>query len=273
MGSKRRNRDLDIALGVTQLVALVFLSALFIPGIRQFFLNFMVIIGGIFLLTVAVAVIIAIVRRHHATVDERSLIFPKPDKLEVDSDISKSDSVNSTVNLVDQLRSIDWFQFEGIVALTYKKLGYSVNLRGGANPDGGIDLVIEKEGRQKAVQCKHWKTWNVGVKTVREFLGALTDAKISSGIFVTLGEYTNEAKLLANKHQIETLNESQLAKMLESVDAKSDPEILALLNDKRKRCPKCEQEMVLKTARKGLSSGKQFWGCSAFPKCRFTMPA
>jgi len=187
------------------------------------------------------------------------------------SNKSESDSIQPPVDLIQQLRSIDWFQFEKIVALTYKKLGYSVNQRGGANPDGGIDLVIEKTGHQQAVQCKQWKTWNVGVKAVREFLGALTDSGIKHGTFVTLGGYTAEAKLLADKHGIEILNETELAKMMESVDAKYDPEVLALLNDKQKYCPKCEHEMILRTAKKGLGLGNKFWGCSAYPKCRFTM--
>ncbi|MBE0545435.1 MAG: topoisomerase DNA-binding C4 zinc finger domain-containing protein [Verrucomicrobia bacterium] len=30
--------------------------------------------------------------------------------------------------------------------------------------------------------------------------------------------------------------------------------------------------MVLRIAGKGAGAGKQFWGCSAYPKCRFTMP-
>jgi len=65
--------------------------------------------------------------------------------------------------------------------------------RGGANPDGGIDLVIERAGETVAVQCKQWKTWNVGVKAVREFFGALTDAGIQKGIFITLRRYTGDA--------------------------------------------------------------------------------
>ncbi|MGN0666312.1 MAG: NERD domain-containing protein [Huintestinicola sp.] len=35
-------------------------------------------------------------------------------------------------------------------------------------------------------------------------------------------------------------------------------------------CPRCGAKLVLRTARKGENSGNQFWGCSAFPKCRFT---
>src|ERR1043166_55627 len=73
-------------------------------------------------------------------------------------------------SLIERLRTIDWFQFEKVVAATYRKLGYSVMRRGGANPDGGIDLIIDKNGEQMAVQCKHWKTRDVGVRPVREFL-------------------------------------------------------------------------------------------------------
>ena len=177
----------------------------------------------------------------------------------------------TNVELVEQLRTIDWFQFEKLVALACRKLGYTVARRGGANPDGGIDLVIEKDGQRSAVQCKQWKNRQVGVKAVREFLGALTDAGIQKGIFITLCGYTGEAKQLAEKHGIEIINESGLAQMLESTDARLDPVMLAILHDKRKFCPKCESEMVLRTATKGLGAGKQFWGCSTYPKCRFTM--
>ncbi|HCL91749.1 MAG TPA: restriction endonuclease [Verrucomicrobiota bacterium] len=179
----------------------------------------------------------------------------------------------TTAQLLESVRSLDWFQFEKLVAFAYRKLGYTVSRRGGANPDGGIDLLLEKDGQRSAVQCKQWKSWNVGVKPVREFLGALTDAGIQHGILITLCGYTDEAKQLADKHGIEMVNETGLAHMLQSTAAASDPEVLALLRDTRKFCPKCENEMVLRTATKGLGAGKQFWGCSAYPRCRFTMPA
>lgn len=36
-------------------------------------------------------------------------------------------------------------------------------------------------------------------------------------------------------------------------------------------CPKCKNQMILRTTKKGNNIGNQFWGCSRFPKCRFTM--
>jgi restriction system protein len=178
----------------------------------------------------------------------------------------------TTAELLERLRAIDWFQFEKLVGLIYRKLGYIVTRRGGANPDGGIDLVIEKDGQRTAVQCKQWKTWNVGVKAVREFLGALTDAGIQKGIFITLRGSTGDANQLAEKHGIEIVNENGLAKMLEATGARFDAETLATLCDTRKFCPRCENEMVLRTAGKGSNAGSRFWGCSSYPKCRYTIP-
>lgn len=34
-------------------------------------------------------------------------------------------------------------------------------------------------------------------------------------------------------------------------------------------CPKCGSKLVLRTAKKGTNEGNQFYGCSAFPKCRY----
>lgn len=73
-----------------------------------------------------------------------------------------TDTPNSSGDLIEQLRTIDWFQFEKVVDLAYRKQGYTVSRRGGANPDGGIDLVISKDGKTYAVQCKQWKTWKSG---------------------------------------------------------------------------------------------------------------
>ena len=35
-----------------------------------------------------------------------------------------------------------------------------------------------------------------------------------------------------------------------------------------KLCPKCGSAMVLRTSKKDPNAGNEFWGCSAFPKCR-----
>jgi hypothetical protein len=37
-------------------------------------------------------------------------------------------------------------------------------------------------------------------------------------------------------------------------------------------CPKCSSPMVRRRAKSGANAGKEFWGCSAFPKCRSIIP-
>jgi four helix bundle suffix protein len=38
-------------------------------------------------------------------------------------------------------------------------------------------------------------------------------------------------------------------------------------------CPKCGKTMLQRRARKGSKSGQAFWGCSAYPDCKGTLPA
>jgi HJR/Mrr/RecB family endonuclease len=168
----------------------------------------------------------------------------------------------------EKLRKIDWFQFEKLIELIYQRRGFKVKRLGGANADGGVDLVVELPAERFVVQCKHWRMWKVGVRDIREFLGTLTDSQIPNGIFITLRGYTREAKQLADRHGIKILNESDIIQMLEKSGLIYSQEISRLLSDERKLCPKCENEMVLRTNR---LKGNKFWSCSNFPRCRSSL--
>ncbi|SHF93348.1 Topoisomerase DNA binding C4 zinc finger [Microbulbifer donghaiensis] len=37
-------------------------------------------------------------------------------------------------------------------------------------------------------------------------------------------------------------------------------------------CPKCGNQMIKRTSKRGSKAGKQFWGCSAFPQCKTIQP-
>ncbi len=67
--------------------------------------------------------------------------------------------------------------------------------------------------------------------------------------------------LVAEEQQDEHLNKTKTCAaemVLENPEKES--------NDERK-CPRCGALLILRTSRKGENAGKQFWGCSAFPKC------
>jgi predicted RNA-binding Zn-ribbon protein involved in translation (DUF1610 family) len=38
-------------------------------------------------------------------------------------------------------------------------------------------------------------------------------------------------------------------------------------------CPKCSSELIIRTVKSGEKAGNQFYGCSHYPKCRYTKPA
>ena len=62
-------------------------------------------------------------------------------------------------------------------------------------------------------------------------------------------------------------------KLIEDTGARSDHERLAILRDTQKFCPKCEREMVLRTASKGVGAGSSLCGDarrirSASSRCR-----
>lgn len=43
---------------------------------------------------------------------------------------------------------------------------------------------------------------------------------------------------------------------------------LVALKEASKHCPHCGSKMLVRKAKHGENKGKQFWGCSTFPKCR-----
>ena len=217
--ARRRRRNDDLVGPIAQLAGLAVLAAMFIPGVCQMLFSIGIIALAFWGIVVVGIAVFGICRLATPERNMRGMtrnVFAPPFRVpdqksdDYESEPERPSESLSTSGLVEQLRSIDWFQFEKLLGHIYQKQGYSVTRRGGANPDGGIDLIIQKDGRCAAVQCKQWKAWNVGIKTVREFFGALTDAGIQKGKLITLRGYTGEARQLAEKHGIEIVNETRL---------------------------------------------------------------
>src|SRR5690606_28337642 len=39
---------------------------------------------------------------------------------------------------------------------------------------------------------------------------------------------------------------------------------------REQRCPRCGEPLVVRTASRGERAGQRFWGCSSYPKCKYT---
>ena len=70
-------------------------------------------------------------------------------------------------NAAGVLEGMTWQDFELLVGEAFRLQGFAVEERGGAAADGGVDLVLRRDGRRHFVQCKQWKALQVGVPVVR----------------------------------------------------------------------------------------------------------
>jgi hypothetical protein len=52
--------------------------------------------------------------------------------------------------------------------------------------------------------------------------------------------------------------------------ASDDGAVFAWPSRAMNACPKCGASLVFRTVRKGANAGGEFFGCSGFPKCRYT---
>jgi len=164
-----------------------------------------------------------------------------------------------------QLDAIDWFQFEKTIGRLMELEGWTVEMRGGAQDDGGVDLIATRGAETQLVQCKLWKRWDLNLRTVRELVGARESAEFNnrnaSAWIYTLSEPTDRAVKFAAENLVSIVTRREFERRIDTHHLASFPELQNPLN---KSCPKCGSPMV--------NRGK-FWGCSNYgrTRCRGTI--
>lgn len=171
---------------------------------------------------------------------------------------------------------ISWREFEMLVGEVFRKKGFMVSELGGNGPDGGVDLILRKDGEKYLVQCKHWRSMKVGVTVVREFFGVMAAQGAVGGFIVTSGTYTSEAQDFAAGRNIQLIAGEQLNVWI-CAAAGSKPFLIEPVTPVSTgvktppACPVCRSPMVLRTAKRGPNIGRDFFGCSRFPSCKGTV--
>jgi restriction system protein len=170
------------------------------------------------------------------------------------------------------LKQLEWRRFEELGAAYYEALGFSTSISESGTP-GGVDIVLRPQGSERATsiaRCKAWDAYRVGVKSVRELRGAMTAAKITAGVLLTSGRFTQEAVNLAKQEGIQTIDGAAL---LDKMAALPPEKALALLKFATQgdfltpTCPHCSIKMI---SRKSTKEGRKFWGCRNYPACKHT---
>lgn len=109
------------------------------------------------------------------------------------------------------------------------------------------------------------------VETVMEFFAETKeggmDAETISLLYEKLYPFTQVDGVIKEQHIQNVQVFESGAEQRRNESAKINKQIL---NDGAGSiCPKCGSKMTLRTAQKGQYVGKQFWGCTNYPKCRY----
>jgi restriction system protein len=201
-----------------------------------------------------------------------ALLFLFPVPLSLLNAAKRRRLLNSQIGL-STIRALHWSEFELMVGEAFRRQGYAVEERGGSAPDGGIDLLLHKDGEKTIVQCKHWKKQQIGVSVVRELLGVMVESHADRGILVSSSRFTFEAQEFSRGKQIDVMDGEALYRLLpfSSDTDKVEPAMHKAESSIRgDLCSLCGSEMVKRVAMKGRDVGKAFWGCSKYPKCTET---
>lgn len=100
-------------------------------------------------------------------------------------------------------KRLDGRQFERELASLYRKRGYEVRSVGGPG-DGGVDVILQREGRTILVQCKAHRKY-ISPGAVRELYGTLVHYRASEAWLVASRGFHRGAKEFAKGKPIRLL--------------------------------------------------------------------
>ncbi len=197
-------------------------------------------------------------------------------------------------------------QFENAVAALFRELGYQVKQTPYSN-DRGKDAIALKNGRKFLIECKRYDAANaIGRRELQIFVAAMKEENADGGFYINTGRFASTAAEYAKQNQIELYDRTRLPALvnlaypvnanLSSVatmclecgavahlpvevepasgvcanghPVKNDITTVVILGSSfapESMCERCGSEMRLVNARY-----RKFWGCSRYPKCRFT---
>lgn len=194
-----------------------------------------------------------------AAIPELSQIYIK--KKEDEKRFNQGKEWHEDKNLIYRLRGMKPSEFEDYIAVLYSHLGYKTEKVGRAY-DGGIDVIASKDNIQHYIQCKKFISSQVKVSDIRDFAGGLMGKLANgNGIFITTNVFTTEARKFAEDNRIELIDGDDLVRLIKSTGA----EVSTMEKDENRKCPRCGSNLVKRRGSRG-----EFYGCSGYPKCKFT---
>jgi restriction system protein len=183
----------------------------------------------------------------------------------------------------NKLRGMSWPEFDRLLGQMLRDRGFTFVAELGGRPEGA-DVVAKKDEKRHLVQFRHWRAKAVDLGSLREVFGVVVDKRMASGIVVTSGKFTPEAREFATGRNLELIDGYQVTLWMRRFTQEINPaaastdtaprdgtDVVTMGNEKS-TCPECASPMAVKMQRAGLTAGQKFWVCSRYPACRGTRP-
>lgn len=182
---------------------------------------------------------------------------------------------SENIRQLTYLQQMDPLEFERLVSHAYRTLGWEVK-ETRASGDRGVDAYMRSDGRTLILQCKRFGTGRVGTPVLRDLLGAIVSEGADGGVLVTTSCFTEEAISWATTvpKSIQLVDGHALLRIIEQTYPIGSPVPEDFVTRRKKlavvpsRCPWCGAKTKRRKGRRG-----PFYGCTAFPRCRWTMSA
>lgn len=171
------------------------------------------------------------------------------------------------IRLPEYLLGMHPLAFEELICDLFSRTGYEVELTKYTG-DGGIDGYLRKNGELSLLQCKRVKG-SVGQPVLRDLYGTMQHERASSGVVVTTGKVSQQAKEWMVDKPIRIIELSELLSLIRENYSEDDvvPESFKghLVKAERQICPLCNNSLRIVKWK-----GKNFVGCTNYPNCEYT---
>lgn len=169
---------------------------------------------------------------------------------------------------LDLLRQLEWKRFEELTAALCREVGLTPEaLQCGMS--GGVYVLVFQRGSSKPLAIVQSRTWTlapVGIDPLHDLLSVMARQKVQNGIYITSGDFTQEAISFANQNSIDLLDGDDLLDMLLKLSSRTQEQLLRMATEgdyTTPTCPSCGIKMHWRTDGRIC-----FWGCVNHPRCQ-----
>ena len=113
-----------------------------------------------------------------------------------------------------QAASQPWRAFAAALETAFTAQGYAVTQLSGGASNSGADFRLEKNEQTTLVSAKRYKAATHGTEPLRELSAAMVKTTAERGVYISLGEVTDQAASFAKEQGIELLFGQRLGALL-----------------------------------------------------------